>query len=173
MGWLWRVSWQGLEGSGQQEAFQLRSLLALPSESESTPGGTGGRPGHSAVTGIVSGDVLGCIEDVGHEAGRFDTNGPSIIHTLLNAAENGSREDVLGTFLPGSEGTAGLGLVTPDQPGEHVQTPEGEEEEGGNEGEGVHMMGKNRGSNPVVIQGQIRTLLIIGRQRRAGLTSTE
>ena len=173
IGWLRRVSWQGLDGPSQQEAFQLRCLLALPSESESAPGSTSGRPGHSAVTGIVPRDVLGRVEDIGHEAGRLNANGPAELHALLNTAENRSREDVLGTLLPGSNGTTRLRFVTEDQPHEHVQTPEGEEEESGNEGEGVHMVRENCGSNPVVIQGQIRTLLIVGTQREARLTSTE
>ena len=105
------------------------------------------------------------IENVGHEAGRFDTDGPAELHALLKAAENGSREDVLGTLLPGSDGTTGLAFRAEDQPNEHVHTPEGEEEEGRNEGEAVHAMGKNCSPNPIVIQGQIRTLLI-ARERR-------
>ena len=156
---LWRISRQGLDGSGQQEAFQLCRLLALPSESESTPGGGGGRPGHSAVTGIVPGNLFGRIEDVGDEAGRLDTNSPAELHTLLEATENGSGENVLGTLLPGGNGATRLALRAEDQPNEHVQTPEGEEEEGGDEREAADMVGKDRGPKPVVIQGRIRTTI--------------
>jgi len=144
---LWCISWQGLDRSGQQEAFQLCGLLAISSESKSTLGSTGGRPRHSAVTGIVPGDVPGRIEDVRHEAGRFDANGPAELHALLETAENGSREDVLGTLLPGGYGTTRLDFVTEDQPNEDVQAPEGEEEEGRDEGEAVNMMGENRSPN--------------------------
>lgn len=173
-GWLWRISWQGLDRPGQHEAFQPCRLLSLPSETEPTLiGGGGGRPGHSAITGIVPRDVVGGIEDVGHEAGRFDADSPAELHTLLYTSKNRRREDVLCTLLPGSDGTTRLGLLTEDQPNEDVDTAEGEEEEGGDEGEAVNMMGEDCGSNPVVIQGQIRTPLIKRGQREAGLTSTE
>jgi len=91
--------------------------------------------------------VVGCIEDVGHEAGRFDANGPAEIHALLETSENRRREDVLGTLLPGGNGTTRLGFRAEDQPDEHVQAPEGEEEKGRDEGEAADMMGENCGSN--------------------------
>jgi len=101
--------------------------------------------------------VLGAIEDVGHEVGRFDANGPAELHALLETAENWSGEDILGTLLPGGDGTTRLALSAEDQPNEHVQTPEGEEEEGGDEGEAADMMGEDCSPNPVAIQGRIRT----------------
>jgi len=137
---LWHISWQGLDGPSQQEAFQLRSLLALPSESESTLGRSGSRPGHTAVTGIVPRDGFG-IKDVGHEAGRLDANGPAELHTLLETPKNRRREDVLGTLLPGSDGTARLNFSAEDQPNKDVHTAQREEEESGDESETVHMMG--------------------------------
>ena len=91
--------------------------------------------------------------------GRFDANGPAKLHTLFEATENGSGEDVLGTLLPGGDGTTRLALRAEDQANKHVHTPEGEEEEGGDEGEAADMMGKNCSPNPVVIQGQIRTTI--------------
>lgn len=118
-------------------------------------------------------DVLVRIEDVGHEAGRLDANGPAELHTLLNTAENGSREDVLGTLLPGGNRTTRLGLFTENQSNEDVQTPEGEEEESGNEGKVIDVVGENRSPEPIVIQGRIRTLSIMYRQREARLTSIE
>jgi len=141
--WLWRVSWQGLEGLGQEEAFQFSPLLALPSESESSLGGDSGGPRHSATTGVVTRDVLGRIEDVGHETGRFDADGPAELHALLETPKNRWGEDVLGTLLPGGEGTTGLDLLTENESNEDVQTADREEEEGGDEGEAVDTMGKN------------------------------
>jgi len=79
--------------------------------------------------------------------GRFNANGPAELHTLLESTENGSGEDILGTFLPGGDGTAGLALCAEDQPNEHVHTPEGEEEEGRHEGEAADMVGENRSPN--------------------------
>ena len=101
-------------------------------------------------------DVLGPVEDVGHETRRFYANSPAKLHTLLETSKNRSREDILGTFLPSSDGTTRLDLLTEDQPNEHVQTAEREEEECGDEGEAVNMMGENRSSEPIVIHAQIR-----------------
>ena len=101
-------------------------------------------------------DVLGRIEDVGHETGRFDTNSPAELHTLLETSKNRGREDVLGALLPGSDRTARLDLLTEDQANEHVQTAEREEEEGGDEGEAVNMMGEDCSPDPIVIHGRIR-----------------
>lgn len=171
--WLWCISWQRLDGPGQQEAFQFRRLLALPSKPESTLGGSSGRPGHSAITSIVTRDMLG-LENVGHETRGFDANGPAEFHTLLETSENRRREDVFGTLLPGSDGTARLDFLTEDQPNDYVQTAKREEEEGGDEGEAVYMMGENCSPNSIVIQGQIRTVdFNDARTKEVGLTSTE
>lgn len=99
--------------------------------------------------------MLGGIEDVGDETGRFDANGPAELHTFLEAAENRRREDILGTLLPGGEGTTGLDLLAEDEANEHVQAAEREEEEGGNEGEAVNVMGEDCGPDPIGIQGRI------------------
>ena len=103
-------------------------------------------------------DVLGRIEDVGHETGRFDANSPAELHTLLKPTKNGRREDILGTLLPGSDGTTRLDLLAEDEPNKDVQTAKREEEEGGDEGEAVNMMGKNCSPDPIVIHGRIRTV---------------
>jgi len=168
-GWLWRILWQGLNGPGQYEAFQLCRLLALPSESKSILGGSSGRPGHSAVTGIIAGNVFGRIEDVGHEAGRFNTNGPAELHTLLKASQNGRREDVLGTLLPGSDGPTGLAFLTEDQPNEHVHTAEGEEEEGRDEGEAVNTVGKNCSSNQALNDAKSADTEVVSKDREEPL----
>jgi len=90
----------------------------------------------------VTRDVLS-IENIGDETGRFDTNSPAELHTLLDTSKNRRGEDVLGTFLPGSDGTTRLDLLTEDQPDEDVQAAEREEEEGGDEGKAVNMMGED------------------------------
>jgi len=87
------------------------------------------------------------VENVGHETGRFDAKRPAVLHALLDTSKNRRGEDVLGTLLPGGDGTTRFGLLAEDEPNEHVQTAEREEEEGGNEGEAVDVMGKNRGPN--------------------------
>lgn len=100
-------------------------------------------------------DVLGGIEDV--ETGRLEANGPAELHALLKTPKNRRREDVFGTLFPGGEGTTRLDFLTENEPNKDVQTAEREEEEGGDEGEVVDTVGKNRSPNPIVIQGQIRT----------------
>lgn len=100
-------------------------------------------------------DVLGRVKDVGHEAGRFYANGPAELHTFLKAAENRRGKDVFGTLLPGGEGTTRLDFLAEDEADEHVQAAEREEEEGGNEGEAVNVMGEDCGPDPIGIQGQI------------------
>lgn len=101
-------------------------------------------------------DLLGPIEDVGHETRGFYANSPAELHTLLETSKNRRREDILGTLFPGSDGTTRLDLLTEDQPNKHVQTAEREEEEGGDEGEAVNVVGENRSPEPIVIHDQIR-----------------
>lgn len=104
--------------------------------------------------------MIGRIEDVGHETGRFDADGPAEFHALLETPKNRWREDVLGTLPPGSEGTTRLDFFTENESNEDVQTAKREEEEGGDECEAVDTMGKNCSPNPIVIQGRIRKLFI-------------
>jgi len=78
---------------------------------------------------MLLGNVILRIEDVGHEAGRFDADSPAELHALLETSNNRRRKDVFGTLLPGSDGSTRLDFLAEDQPNEHVDTAEGEEEE--------------------------------------------
>lgn len=156
------VSWQGLDRSSQNEPFQFRSLLALPSESEST---LRGRPGHSAITSVISGDGLS-VKDVGHETGWLNTNGPAELHAFLKPSEDRRGKDVLGTLLPGGNRTTGLNLRAEDEANEYVQTAEREEEEGGDEGEAVDVVGENCCSNQTLKNTKSADAEVVSKDRK-------
>jgi len=112
--------------------FQKGSGL-LSSKPESWPRvGWYGGPG---ITGTVPN------EKVGHKSDRVYAMVLAKLHNLFGSCENGSRENVLGTLFPCSEGTTRLDLLAEDQPNEHVEAADREKEEGRDEGEGVNVMG--------------------------------
>ena len=71
----------------------------------------------------------------------IDAQGVGDLLACLETCDNGRREDVLGTLFPCSEATTRFNLLAKDEADEHVETAEGEEEEGRDEGEAVNVMG--------------------------------
>lgn len=53
------------------------------------------------------------------------------------------RQSTLCMFAPGCDGALGLGRFTPDKSNKDVETSNGEEEEGRDEGKCVDMMGED------------------------------
>lgn len=56
-------------------------------------------------------------------------------------------KNVLGLVAPAGDGPLRLGVLSPDEADEHVDTSDGEEEERGNESEGVDAMGEDSSAN--------------------------
>lgn len=139
------ISREGLIRPLQDEPPQPGGLLALPSEPvaclvSALPGGIL----RSIELGLLIIDAIIvaviAVEDAGDEArGGVDEDG---------AVVGGGGEDPASIGAPGDDGTFGFCRLAEDKAEEHVETAKSEQEERGDKGEVVDMVGENLGGDP-------------------------
>lgn len=112
--------------------FQCSSFLSLPAKAHAGMVVLGSLRPHCGLRAFLGIHAHGCERPGGH---------------LVGQGNDAGGKNVLGLVAPAGDGPLRLGVLSPDEADEHVDTSDGEEEERGNESEGVDAMGEDSSAN--------------------------